>query len=303
MEIRTLRYFVEIAHQRSFTLAAERLFVTQPTLSRQIAELEEELGQVLFDRSTRRVTLTEKGLYLLRQAESILALLDRTKKEAMSKSELMGELVICAAETPSFDIVAEVIHEFLTIHPSVQYRFISANSQDTADRLRTGLADFGLMMLPSDLDGFEYLEIPRLNQWGVLTRRDGCFKGRTRIHAEDLKDIPLFFSRQPFENRFAGWLGHPFAELNIIGRYNLLYNVSRIVRMGGQHALCLDGIIGEDDELMFLPLEPAFQVGCVIAWPRVRAKRLVTEVFLESLRKKIIEENRRLVLSSEEKQD
>lgn len=291
MEIRTLRYFVEIAHQKSFTLAAERLFVTQPTLSRQIAELEEELGQVLFDRSTRRVTLTEKGLYLLRQAESILVLLDKTKKEAMSKNELVGELVICAAETPAFDIVAETIHEFLFRYPSVQYRFVSANSQDTADRLRTGLADFGLMMLPSDLDGFEYLQMPQSDQWGLLTRRDGCFKDKKSISVSDLKDVPLFFSRQPFENQFAGWLGYPFAELNIVGRYNLIYNVSRIVRMGGQHALCLGGIINEDEELMFLPLEPVFRVNSVIAWPRVRAKRLVAEVFLESLRKKVIEKS------------
>ena len=297
MDIRTLRYFVEVAKQKSFTVAAERLFVTQPTLSRQIAELEDELGQVLFDRSTRKVTLTEKGLYLFRQAQMILALMERTKKETMSNEALSGELVISAGESPAFDTVAETLKEFLERFPAVTCRLISSNFEDTAEQLRSGLSDFGLINLPADLDGFDYLELPLLNQWGVLTRRDGPFKGKSRIEPKDLKGVPLFMSRQPFENRFAGWLGYPFEELNIIGRYNLLYNASRVVRSGAS-ALCLAGIVAEDDEVMFLPFSPAFFVGCVLAWPQVRPKRAVADAFLAMIKKRILAANAKTVSES-----
>lgn len=287
MEIRTLRYFVEVARCKSFTLAAHRLSVTQPTLSRQIADMEVQLGQVLFERNTRKVTLTEKGLYLFRQAESILALIDRTEKEVMSREELTGEIVISAAETPDFDLVAQTIHEFTDRFPSVRCCLISSNATDTADRLRTGLADFGVMILPADLDGFHFLELPGHNSWGLLTRRDGVFKNHEAITPRDLQGVPLFVAnRKPFENLFTGWLGYPIAELKIAGTYTLLYNASRVVRQGS-HALCQQGIVAEDEEIKFLPLKPAFTVKSVFAWPQVRPKRLVADVFLDLLREKI----------------
>lgn len=286
MDIRSLRYFVEVARQKSFTAAAKALFVTQPTLSRQIAELEEELGQVLIDRSTRRVTLTEKGLYLYRQAQSILALMERTKKEAMASESVSGELVISAGESPAFDSVAETLWELMQRYPAVRCRILSSNSQEAAEQLQAGLSDFALIFEPADLSGLDYLQLPVSNRWGLLTRRDGPFQGKTAISPVDLKTVPLLMSKQPLENRFAGWLGYSTEELRVIGRYNLLYNASRLVRQGA-HALCLQGIVEEDDTVMFLPLKPDFCVGCVLAWPQVRPKRLLAELFLESMKKKI----------------
>lgn len=120
MDLKSLRYFVEIAREKSFTAAAEKLFVTQPTLSRQIADLEEELGHKLFDRTTRRIELTEKGIYLFRQAQSILSLVEKTKLEAMSTQDLSGDITISAGETPAMDIVAQTLERFQATHPNVR---------------------------------------------------------------------------------------------------------------------------------------------------------------------------------------
>lgn len=285
MDLKSLRYFVEIARQKSFTAAAEKLFVTQPTLSRQIAELEDELGQKLFDRTTRRIELTEKGIYLLRQAQTILELVEKTKLEAMSTQELAGDLTISAAETPAMAVIACVMEKFREAHPSVRCHLYSSNAQDAALNIKMGFSNFGLFNMPADLDGLDYLRVPAQNVWGVLTRRDGPFAGKAFVEPQDLLGKPLFFSRQRLiAGRLAGWLGYPFERLSIVGSYNLLYNASLMVRTGG-HALCLDGIVKPDDEIMFLPLKPAFTSEVVFAWPQNAPKRTLTEAFLAAVRK------------------
>ena len=155
MDLRTLRYFVEIARQKSFTLAAQKLFVTQPTLSRQIAELEEELGQVLFDRSTRHIKLTEKGLYFYRQAQSILDLVEKTKLETMSTDDLQGELNVAAGETHAMTLVADVLETFQREHPRVRINLVSANGVDAAANVRVGICDFAVIIRPADLDDLD----------------------------------------------------------------------------------------------------------------------------------------------------
>ena len=196
MDLRTLRYFVAIAQEKSFTAAAEKLFVTQPTLSRQISDLEEELGQMLFDRTTRRIELTEKGIYLFQQAQAILSLVEKTKLETMSTQDLSGDLTISAGETPAMDVVADALAAFQKTHPLVRCHLLSANAQDCAAALRMGTSDFGLFNQPADLAGFEYIKLPQQNRWGVLTRRDGPLAGKTSVCASDLVDLPLYFSKQ-----------------------------------------------------------------------------------------------------------
>ena len=290
MDLKSLRYFVEIARQKSFTAAAEKLFVTQPTLSRQIADLEDELGQKLFDRSTRRIELTEKGIYLFQQAQAILSLVEKTKLETMSTQDLAGDLTISAGETPAMDIVARATESFRATHPLVRFHLLSANAQDTAEALRMGISNFGVFNLPADIDGLEYITLPQQNRWGVLTRRDGPLAGRISVKPADLAGLPLYFSKQErIRSHIAGWLGHPFERLHIVGSYNLLYNASLIVRSGG-NAICIDGITRPDDEIAFLPFTPAFKTEVVFAWPAAAPKRSLTEEFLKTLRALIIEE-------------
>lgn len=292
MDLKSLRYFVEIARQKSFTAAAEKLFVTQPTLSRQIADLEDELGHKLFDRSTRRIELTEKGIYLFRQAQAILSLVEKTKLEAMSSQDLAGDLTISAGETPAMEIVAQATERFRASHPLVRFHLLSSNAQTTAESLRMGIANFGVFNLPADLEGFEYVTLPQQNRWGVLTRRDGPLAGRTSVSPEDLENLPLYFSKQQLiRSRMAGWLNYPFERLNIVGSYNLLYNASLIVRAGG-NAICIDGITRPDDEIAFLPFAPAFKTDVVFAWPAAAPRRILTEEFLKTLRTLISDERR-----------
>lgn len=287
MDLKFLRYFVEIAREKSFTAAAEKLFVTQPTLSRQIADLEEELGHKLFDRTTRRIELTEKGIYLFRQAQSILSLVEKTKLEAMSTQDLSGDITISAGETPAMDIVAQTLERFQATHPNVRGHLLSANAQDAAMNVRMGISNFGVFNMPAEIDGFDYIKLPQQNRWGILTRRDGPLAGKVSVVPSDLHNLPLYASKQTLiRNRIAGWLGEPFERLRIVGTYNLLYNASLIVRSGG-HALCLDGIVRPDDDIVFLPFSPAFRTDVVFAWPIAAPKRTLTEAFLECLRSEI----------------
>lgn len=283
MELRALRYFVAVARNKSFTAAAAELFVTQPTLSRTIAELEEEIGHVLLDRSTRRIELTEKGLYLYRQAESILELVAKTKLQAQSDRRLAGEITIVAGETPAMRIVADAVMKFQKDHPDVVFHLISANAIDSAERLRMGLADFGVFMLPCDMAGFDSIPLPATNRWGVLTRRDGPLRGKTCVTPKELLDLPLLVPKQKaIQGRIAGWLGSPFNSLKICGTYNLLWNASLVVREGG-NALCIEGIVQTDAEVMFLPLKPDLRSGIVLVWPEARAKKLLNDAFLQAV--------------------
>lgn len=284
MDLRTLRYFVEIARQKSFTLAAQKLFVTQPTLSRQIAELEDELGQVLFDRSTRHIKLTEKGLYFYRQAQSILDLVEKTKLETMSTDDLQGELNVAAGETHAMTLVAEVLEAFQREHPRVRINLVSANGVDAAADVRVGICDFAVIIRPADLDDLDYLVLPRENTWGVLTRKDSVIGQKSGISARELKNIPLYVPQQHrLTSAMKDWLGYSFESLNIVGSYNLLYNTSLLVRAGA-HALCLDNIIAVDDDIAFVPLTPRFTNDVVIAWATNRPKRTLTEAFLQMMR-------------------
>ena len=283
MDLRTLRYFVEIARQKSFTLAAQKLFVTQPTLSRQFAELEEELGQVLFDRSTRHIKLTEKGLYFYRQAQSILDLVEKTKLETMSTDDLQGELNVAAGETHAMALVAEILETFQKEHPRVRINIVSANGVDAAANVRVGICDFAVIIRPADLDDLDYLVLPRENTWGVLTRKDSTVGQKSGITPQELKKIPLFVPQQHLlTSAMKNWLGYSYESLNIVGSYNLLFNTSLMVRAGA-HALCLDNIIAKDDDITFVPLTPRFTNDVVIAWATNRPKRTLTEAFLKML--------------------
>ena len=273
MDLKSLRYFVEIARQKSFTVAAEKLFVTQPTLSRQIADLEDELGQVLFDRTTRRIELTEKGIYLFQQAQAILSLVEKAKLETMSTQDLSGDLTISAGETPAMDIVADAVAAFQNSHPLVRCHLLSVNALDCAAALRMGTSDFGLFNQPADLAGFEYVKLPQQNRWGVLTRRDGPLAGKISVCPSDLLNLPIYCPKQRLiQNEMSGWLNYPFERLHIVGSYNLLYNAYVLAAAGVGHVLALGGIINPTPAsgLVWLPLHPRLECDIVVAWDRSR---------------------------------
>ena len=294
MDIKQLRYFVEVARRRSFTAAAAALYVTQPALSRQIADLEDELGEVLFDRSTRRIAVTEKGAMLFRRAEKILEMVQRARDEVMKTQELAGELTIAAAETPVMQMVADVVARFTEQYPGVRVQLQSSNAVDAALSLKMGTADFGVFNLPADLNGLDFFVLPEQNRWGLMTRRDGIFAGHESVQTKELSGVELYVPRQKaLQNLWAGrmrqkalqnlWAGRmEEGSLRIRGTYNLLYNASLLVRSGA-HVLCIGGILPEDDDVMFLPLQPILTTEVAVAWPPLAIKSPLTQLFLKAL--------------------
>ncbi len=285
MDLRALRYFVEIAKQKSFTLAAEKLFVTQPTLSRQITDLEKELGQQLLDRTTRHLELTEKGAYLFHQAQILLDLAEKTRLQTMAKSDLAGEIAIAGAETPAVQTVVRAMAGFRREHPGVRFRFQSQASIATHESLRLGTCDFAVFLEPVDLKGLEWVPLPLKSVYGVLVPAGSPLAAKGRVEPGDLLGLEVYITESPMlRNRIASWLGQPFSALKVIGTYNLLYNLSFLPEHGVS-VVCIDGLAVAGEHAVFAPFDPPLTLSSVFAWSESRPKKALTEAFLETVKK------------------
>ncbi len=291
MDLRTLRYFLAVAREGTISAAAASLFVTQPTLSRQMMELEEELGASLFTRGKRRIALTEEGLFLQQRAEEMVNLAERTLAEFHAPvGSINGEVVIGGGETDAMRLVARAARRVLEASPQVTFRLFSGNAQDVTERLERGLLDFGLFVEPVNLAGYDFLKLPVTDTWGLLTRRDGPLAGKVAVRSADLVGLPLLISDQEMvASEISGWAGQEGGQLRYVGRYHLLYNAALMVEEGMGHALCLDKIArtGSDSPLCFLPLEPRLEVGLDIVWKKHQHFSHAASAFLESLRTEI----------------
>ncbi|MFQ8888510.1 MAG: LysR family transcriptional regulator [Bilophila wadsworthia] len=197
MELRVLRYFLAVAREGSVTGAANFLHVTQPTLSRQIKELEEELGTKLFVRHSHSVSLTPDGMRLRKRAEEVVDMIEKTEAEfAVKEESVEGDVHIGAGETRVMRHVAEVIHELRKDYPNIHIHLYSGNLEDVAERLDKGLLDFGVLIQPADLSKYDYVNLPEKDVWGVVTRKDSPLAARQAITRQDLLGEPLILSRQ-----------------------------------------------------------------------------------------------------------
>lgn len=291
MDIRVLQYFLAVAREESITKAAEVLHMTQPPLSRQLKDLEDELGKQLFIRGNRKVTLTEEGMILRRRAEEMVDLMEKTKSEvSLSGQNITGDIYIGGGETKGFRIISTVAEKVRKNHPGIRYHLFSGNADDVTERIDRGLLDFGILIEPADITKYDFIRLPTKDRWGLLMRRDHPLAEKESIAPKDLQDIPLIASRQSIaHNELSGWLGKEYESLNIITTYNLLYNASLMVEENIGCALCLDGIIPEyeNSPLCFRPLEPKVEVGLDIVWKKYQIFTKAAEVFLEVLQDEI----------------
>ena len=291
MDLRTLRYFLAVAREGTISAAAQSLHVTQPTLSRQMMELEDELGAPLFARGRRRIALTEEGRFLEQRAEEMVALAERTLAEFRAPEDgVSGEVAIGGGETDAMRVVARAACRVREANPQVAFRLFSGNALDVSERLEKGLLDFGLFVEPADLAGCDFLRLPVADTWGVLTRRDGPLAGRTSVRACDLAGLPLLVSdRDMVASAIAGWAGQDSGRLSYAARYNLLFNAALMVEEGLGHALCLDKLArtGPGSPLCFIPLEPRLEAGLDIVWKRGQRFSRAAAAFLECLREEI----------------
>lgn len=292
MEIRVLRYFLAIAREGSITNAANFLHVTQPTLSRQIRDLEEELGQKLFVRSNRNMTLTPEGMILRKRAEEIVSMVDKTEAEFNSMENVVGgDIYIGGGETEAIKLVAQIACELRTVYPDIHYHLYSGNSEDVTERLDQGLLDFGILIQPADISKYDYINIPARDIWGVVMRKDSPLAKKEVIRKEDLRNLPLICSRQAISekrhgNEFAGWFGEDFDKLDIVTTFNLVYNAAIMVEAGMGYAVTIDKIANtsESSILCFRPLEPRLESGLNIIWKKYQIFSPAASLFLEKLR-------------------
>ena len=287
MDIRVLRYFIAAVEAESISGAAERLHVTQPTLSRQFMELEAELGHVLFVRSNRKLRLTEKGRLFFERARAIVDLCDRTKLEMLEEDELSGEIRIAAGETPALRTFARAVKRLQETAPKVRCTIVSGAEPTVKAELHSGLTDFRVFVGTADAAGYSTIRLRSKDVWGVLTHADGPFAGKSRIEARDLIGEPILCSSQAFErNEFAGWLRYLAEDLRIVGTFNLLYNAYLLAEAGVGHVLALGGIVNPEPEsgLVWLPLHPKLEADVMVAWDKNRRLTKPAELLLDLLR-------------------
>lgn len=292
MEIRVLRYFLAIAGEGSITNAANLLHLTQPTLSRQIHDLEKELGQKLFTRSSHSMTLTAEGMILRKRAEEIISMVDKTEAEFnYMENAIGGDIYIGGGETDAMKLVAQIAKQLRECYPGIRYHLYSGNSDDVTERLDKGLLDFGILIQPASITKYDYISIPAKDTWGVVMRRDSPLAEKSVIHKKDLLDVPLICSRQAISqersgNEFAEWFGEDFDKLNIVTTFNLVYNAAIMVDAGIGYAVTIDKIANtsEGSSLCFRPLEPRLDSGLNIVWKKYQVFSSAAEIFLERLR-------------------
>ncbi len=294
MEIRVLQYFLAIAREQSIIRAAESLHLSQPTLSTQIKNLEEELGKQLLIRGikgSRKVTLTEEGMILRKRAEEILDLVKKAEHEiTCSDQVILGDIYIGAGETDGMRLLAKTAGKLKKQYPGIHYHISSGNAVFVREQLDKGLIDFGIIFGTPDTTKYESLKLPVKDTWGVLMPKDSPLAAKTSITPEDLNNQPLLISQQEQENgTLSQWMHRRLSELPIITTYNLLFNASLLVEEGLGYAVCLDKIINTSgsSKLCFRPLSPTVEIEMHIIWKKYQFLSKPAEKFLTTLQQNL----------------
>ena len=288
MELRVLKYFLAVAREQNMTAAAESLHVTQPTLSKQLMDLETDLGCKLFERGKRKITLTEEGVFLRQRAQEIVDLAEKTEAAFVSTHETVtGDVYIGCGETQGMRGIIKIMKLMQETHPDVRFHLYSGNDEDVSERLETGLVDFGLFVGSARLDKYDYIKLPVCDAWGLLMRKDDPLAARETIRPKDLERVPLLCSRQALShNELSGWLGKDFTKLRIRSTHNLLFNASLMVEEGLGCALAIEGLINTAERnLVFRPFETTVRAELLLARKKYRVLSKAAELFLQYLQK------------------
>lgn len=291
MEFRVLKYFLAVAQEENISAAAERLHVTQPTLSRQLKDLEDELGKTLFIRGSRRISLTEEGMILRKRAEEIMVLVQKTEDEIILADEhIAGDIYIGAGETDAMCLIARVMKKVQQKYPDIHFHIISGNTTDLTDRFENGLLDFCILFTEINELKYDSLKIPVSDTWGVLTNKESELADKKSITPEDLWDKPLIISQQyDKDTPISRWLKKDVSSLNVVVTYNLVYNASRMAAEGLGYVLCFDKLINVtgDSNLCFIPLNPTVKASMYITWKKYQTFTKAAKKFIEALQEEL----------------
>lgn len=287
MELRVLKYFLTVAREGNMTKAAEVLYITQPTLSRQIAELEEEIGTALFVRSNRNVTLTDAGILFRRRVEEMLALEEKIKSEFGGKEEkLSGTIGIGMAESLSANIVAEIIKEFSKKYPSVQFELFTAMADQVQDRIDRGTLDIGFLLEPVNVDKYDFIRLPVKERLGALMRTDDPLAQKDEILPEDLLHFPVVVPmRRELKQNTRNVLGTVYDEYDILASFNVVNNATLLAANGTARVIVVEGATQyhKNPALCFRPFKSAPDLGCVVVWKKYQPSDRAVSRFLEEL--------------------
>lgn len=290
MELRVLNYFVATAQELNMTRAAQKLLVSQPALSRQIADLEDELGVKLFNRQPRHLTLTPAGQYLYEQAKEILTLASKTKSNLQSSAVISGDLTIAAGESFAMQRLMNIVSNIIRDYPTVKIHILSGDYEFAERRLNTGAVDFAVIIGNLPLDNYASLQLPEKDTWGVLMTKDDPLAKKSAITAEDLVGRNVLNSQQA-ENRkyFDSWFGNYKEQINIIGTVNLNFNGTLLVKNKAAIMLTLNKLanISDESNLTFRPITPMLKQPVTVIWKRETNLSPVADLFLNRLRASI----------------
>lgn len=298
MEIRVLKYFLTVAQEGNITAAAAKLHVTQPTLSRQIRDLERELGEQLFERHSHNVALTREGTLFRERAKDIVGLVEQTEAEFKAlRSNLEGDVYFGAAETREIGVVARAIKRMQEQYPRVVVHLSSGNAADLCVQLDRGTLDFALLSQPLTLSKYACFDLPGKNRWMLYTRKDNPLAEKEAIACDDLKDEPLIVSSQSMravtDNNVIEWFGSHLKDIRFVADFNLPFNAAVLAEEGIGSLITWDGLvdISERSALCMRPLEPAIESRLTVAWRKHSSFSHAAEVFLDFLREEVAQAN------------
>ncbi len=288
MEIRLLKYFIAVAEEESFTKAASILNLTQPTLSRQLSDLEEELGVQLFVRGKRKVTLTDEGLLLKKRASEILALVEKTEEEVKTdQGRLQGTIAIGAGETSGFNDLVPVIHRFHTEHPDVKFEITSGAADAMKELLNEGLLDMALFIGPASLDAFSYIQLPTRDRLGILACKDSFPDKPEYIVNSDLRGKMIGIpARKEVRDKINEWLGKEQDKVQSFLSHNLVGNAAKLMNKDTLFLITSQGSVDAYDpqKYLWIPVKPAVEFDCVIAWKKSTVMSGAVKTFIQELK-------------------
>lgn len=285
MEIRVLRYFLTVVREESITKASEVLHITQPTLSRQLSQMEEEIGVKLFHRGTRKISLTNEGILLRRRAEEILQLVDKTEKElAEQEEQVEGKISIGCGEIASVQLLSDLFRSFREKYPRVTFDLFTATADMVKEQMDKGLLDIGLLLEPVDIEKYDYIRLDIKENWVVLMRPDDPLAEKKSVTASDLASLPLILPRRiSVKNELANWFGHYYDNLNVVFTSNLNTNGAIMVSNGLAYSIAIEGAISlcDREKIAYRPLAPELTATSVLAWKRSQPFSPATTKFIE----------------------
>ena len=286
MEIRTLRYFLAVAREENMTRAAEALHVTQPTLSKALKALEDELGKKLFTRHSFSIKLTDEGILLRNRAEDLVSMADRIEQEFITLDDVSGgDLYFGLAESYQISFLAREIHTFKQAYPGLHYHITSGDTEQVMEKLDKGLLDYAVLAEAPDTGKYNSLIFPESEVWGLVMPEDDALAEKKAIQVDDLIGLPLFCSEQSWENDIPRWAGARMDALHLEGSFRLAYNASIFAKEHLGYLLTFDKLVNTSpgSGLTFRPLTPRLATRLYLVWKKYQTFSPIAERFLDQI--------------------